>query len=101
MKDYRFLPEAEDEMNEAADFYDSRAYGLGTEFLDDVQRAVDLIRDYPEIGLQFTDDLRRVSIQRFPFSVIYAIRPTELMIVAIAHQRRRPGYWKERIKFRP
>ena len=47
---YRFLPPAEEEMIEAAHFYESRSEGLGFEFLEGVQRLIDLVREHPKLG---------------------------------------------------
>ena len=94
---FRYLPPAEEEVTEAARFYEGQARGLGTEFLDDVQRAIDRLRDNPMLGQTVEDDLRRSLLSRFPFSLIYTVEPDNLLIVAVAHQRRRPNYWKERV----
>ncbi|MBI2994132.1 MAG: type II toxin-antitoxin system RelE/ParE family toxin [Gammaproteobacteria bacterium] len=83
-------------MTEAARFYERETEGLGADFLDDVQRAIDRLRDNPRLGLTITTELRRSLLSRFPFSVIYAVEPEGLLIVAVAHQRRRPGYWRGR-----
>lgn len=93
---YRFLPLAEEEMIEASDFYEARSEGLGFEYLDDVQRIIDLARDYPKIGQSITGGFRRAVLQRFPFSIIYSEEPSEIVIIAVAHAKRRPGYWRGR-----
>ncbi len=84
-------------MTEAALFYEGEASGLGADFLDDVQRAVDRLREHPRLGQVVSGDLRRGLLSRFPFSLIYTIEPEGLLIVAVAHQRRRPDYWRDRI----
>ena len=84
-------------MTETAIFYEGQAHGLGAEFLDDVQRAIDRLRNNPKLGQIVVDELRRSLLSRFPFSLIYAVEPEGLLIVAVAHQRRRPYYWRERI----
>ena len=66
---YRLLPPAEEEMTEAALFYEKAAAGLGDDFLDDVQVAIDSVRDHPELGESVTDGFRRVLLRRFPFSI--------------------------------
>lgn len=93
---YRFLPPAEEEMIEASDFYEGRSEGLGFEFLDDVQRTIDIVRDYPKIGRSIAADLRRTVMLRFPFSIIYFEGQDEIVIIAVAHAKRRPGYWRGR-----
>jgi plasmid stabilization system protein ParE len=94
---YRLLPLAEEEMTEAALFYEVANPGLGDDFLNDVQHAIDAVRERPEIGSNVGYGFRRVLIRRFPFSIIYANERHQILVVAIAHQRRGPGYWKERI----
>jgi plasmid stabilization system protein ParE len=94
---FRYLPPAEEEMTETAIFYERQAHGLGAEFLDDVQRAIDRLRDNPKLGQSVVDEFRRGLLSRFPFSLIYTVEPENLLIVAVAHQRRRPYYWRERI----
>jgi plasmid stabilization system protein ParE len=94
---YRFLTPAEEEMIEAALYYEAASTGLGTNFLDDVQRVVDNLRQYPEAGAAIADQLRRMLLHRFPFGIIYAVVNNELVIVAVAHHGRRPGYWQSRV----
>jgi plasmid stabilization system protein ParE len=94
---FRYLLPAEEEMTEAASFYENATQGLGVDFLDDVQRAIDRIRDNPASGFSISADLRRILMSRFPFSIIYAVESERLLIAAVAHQRRRPNYWRDRI----
>ena len=84
-------------MTEAALFYETARSGFGDIFLDDVQRAIDTIRDRPEIGANIAYGFRRVLVQRFPFSIIYRVENGEVIVTAVAHQRRRPNYWIKRV----
>ena len=95
MTRYRYLPAARED-NEAAAFYEASVPGLGDAFLDDVERAIDDIRENPRIGAPIGRALRRTILRRFPFTIVYAERDDEIVIVAIAHDRRRPGYWRGR-----
>jgi plasmid stabilization system protein ParE len=97
MISYRFLSPAEEEMTEAALFYRTASARLGTDFLDDVQRAIDRLRKYPHSGESIASALRRTLLHRFPFSVIYAVEEDAIVIIAIAHHGRRPGYWQSRV----
>ncbi|TMG80352.1 MAG: hypothetical protein E6H78_18725 [Betaproteobacteria bacterium] len=65
--------------------------------LDDVQRVIDLLRAQPGLGRPVGRGLRRAVLRRFPFSLIYAEGPDAIVIVAIAHHKRRLGYWRQRI----
>ncbi|HEX6650734.1 MAG TPA: type II toxin-antitoxin system RelE/ParE family toxin [Pyrinomonadaceae bacterium] len=95
---YRFLPPAEDEMAEAALFYDGASVGLGNDFLIDVQQRIDRLRQHPKAGKRVASHLRRMLLHRFPLSIIYAEEQDAIVIVSIAHHRRRPGYWKSRVR---
>jgi plasmid stabilization system protein ParE len=90
---YRFLTPAEEEMTEAALFYEAASSQLGTDFLDDVLRAIDRLCDYPQAGETIASGFRRTLLHQFPFSLVYAIEENTIVIVAVAHQSRRPGYW--------
>ncbi|MBI4319192.1 MAG: type II toxin-antitoxin system RelE/ParE family toxin [Chloroflexi bacterium] len=97
MKDYEFLPEAEEEMNEAALFYEDRSEGLGLDFLEEVEHTIASILGLPKSGPVISENIRRRILRGFPFGVLYAVRDDQIIIVAIAHLKRRPGYWKERL----
>ena len=97
MTPYRFLSPAEEEMTEAAVFYESRSARLGSEFLDDVQRAINRVSDYPYYGELIDLRFRRTLLHQFPFSLIYAVDETGIVIVAVAHHGRAPGYWRSRL----
>jgi plasmid stabilization system protein ParE len=97
MKGYEFLPEAEEEINEAARFYERRKEGLGLEFLNEVQRTITSVLAHPQSGPAVSPNIRRRIVRRFPFGVLFAIHEKKIVIVAVAHLKRRPGYWKERI----
>lgn len=84
-------------MTEASQFYEAAASGLGSDFLDDVQRGIDNLREHPNLGQSIGRDLRRLLLHRFPFSLIYAAEADGILIIAVAHHGRRPGYWKSRV----
>ena len=94
----RFSEPASEELAEAVRWYETRRAGLGGEFFDAVVTTLALIETSPEIGLRFSTDglTRRTLVARFPYQVVYRLRPAEIVIVAIAHLKRRPGYWKNR-----
>ncbi len=83
-------------MIEAALFYEGEAAGLGDDFLDDVQHVIDSVRGHPQLGVSVAHGFRRVLVRRFPFSIIYANEAGHIVVVAVAHQRRAPEYWKAR-----
>jgi toxin ParE1/3/4 len=97
---YEFHPEAEQELYEAATYYEAGLSGLGQEFGDEVNRVINVLLEHPELGARADDDLRHFVLRRFPFSVVYAAADQLLYIVAIAHGSREPGYWRTRVRDR-
>lgn len=93
----RNLPAAREELAAAVCWYEEQRPGLGAEFFDSVVHATSLIQAQPEIGTPDSyQRTRRVLVQRFPYQVVYRLTPDEIVILAIAHLKRRPGYWKKR-----
>lgn len=91
-----FLEPAFIELNEAIEYYNSKSDNLGFEFFEEIKSTLLLISKYPEIWSPFTKNTRKAQIKRFPFNIIYTISADKIFIVAIAHQHRKPGFWKER-----
>ena len=96
MKPVRFLEEAQQEFLEQVAFYEERAKGLGERFRLAVEVATTLASAHPKLGSPWKLRTRRVFPKGFKFSVVYRIEPTELVVFAIAHFRRRPTYWRRR-----
>lgn len=92
----RYHPEAEAELKEAAIYLDNESIGLGDLFLDDVQEALDLLVFSPKISPVIQKNVRQNVLGMFPYYLIYTIVDFEVRILAVAHQRRRPFYWKYR-----
>jgi hypothetical protein len=89
-------PEADLEFIEASQRYESRVPGLGARFIDEFERLKNLLRERPEIGVRITKTFRRAVFRTFPFSLIYSIEGPVIWVIAVAHQSRRPGYWRKR-----
>ena len=99
---FSVLPEAELEAAEAVIWYDDQRLGLGDEFLAELQQALDRVQRGPATMSRLESyagphEVRRCLLKRFPYLVIFACRPQEVLIVAISHARRRPLYWLERL----
>ena len=92
-----FHPEADDEMRAAARYYEERQLGLGDEFLNEVERSVTFAAERPEAGTPLEEDLRWVLTRRFRYAVIYREFERGIEVLAVAHLRRRPGYWRSRV----
>ena len=91
-----FHYEADSELGEAVSFYESRLVGLGISFTAEVRSSVGFISNNPDAGSPLGSKLRMVIVKRFPYSVIYRWDEKSIFILAIAHHRRRTGYWKGR-----
>jgi plasmid stabilization system protein ParE len=89
-----FHPEAELELIEAAAHYEVQVPGLGQRFEAEVRRATDILLDHPDIGSPADPHLRRFILNRFPFTLYYSATSDVLRIEVVAHQSRRPGYWR-------
>jgi toxin ParE1/3/4 len=97
----RLHPEAVEELASAGDWYEDQMDGLGADFLDEVGRALGLISAQPDVwppwpGLAAAFDIRRFLLARFPFAIAFIVQPDQVTVLAVAHLRRRPGYWLER-----
>ncbi|MBM2805486.1 MAG: hypothetical protein HW419_3379 [Deltaproteobacteria bacterium] len=92
-----FHPEAESELIEAAAYYELQVPGLGERFEAEVRRATDLLLEQPEIGAPADPVLRKFVLSRFPFILFYSVTSDILRIEVVAHQSRRPGYWRSRV----
>jgi plasmid stabilization system protein ParE len=99
----RFEDEADQEYRLAGRWYEERRQNLGFEFFDAVDETIERILALPRSGTRvplLPPDLpvRRLGVTRFPYHVVYLETNSDLRILAIAHDRRKPGYWKSRFK---
>jgi toxin ParE2 len=94
----RFLEIAEIELDQAINWYESQAPGLGNAFLIEVLSAVDRITRFPEAWHPLDEDVRRCRLSRFPYGLIYTVEQGEILVLAVAHLHRRPDYWRDRVK---
>ena len=89
-------PEAEAEMIEAAQFYDERVHGLGADFLDAIDEAVERLLANPHRFPIIENDIRRCRVKRFPFCVYFRQTIGAWRILVVKHHSRDPDYWKPR-----
>ena len=90
-------PEAVAEAQAATQWYRERSALAAHAFLVELDRAIEKIAEGPEIWSRYVGGTRRFLLQRFPFSVVYRLVSNRIEVVAIAHGRRKPGYWKGRL----
>jgi plasmid stabilization system protein ParE len=91
-----YLDEALAEAEAAARWYAERSPAAALAFSEEMDAAESAIASLPEAWPRFESDTRRYLLRRFPFSVVYRVESRRILIVAVAHARRRPAYWKSR-----
>ena len=96
MKAVRFHDEARLELLHEVRYYSAISPILGRRLADAVEEAVTLARSFPDIGVPYLNQTRRVFPKSFPISVVYMEAAAEIHVIAFAPFRRKPGYWRAR-----
>lgn len=96
-KQLRFHPEAAEELESAVDWYAERNPRAGAEFISEVTKALDTIAESPTRWPKGVADTRRFLLHKFPFAIIYLEEASVIHVIAVAHGRRKPGYWTHRV----
>lgn len=92
-----FHPSAESELTEACLYYTEARSGLGESFITEVEQTADLIAHRPSLGVLVAgENIRRMSLRRFPYALIYSVLPDRIRILAVSHHKRQPHYWHGR-----
>lgn len=94
---YEFHPDALDEFECAARYYASCQDGLEVRFIACVEAALRQVSETPTQWRVFEQDVRRFLVRVFPFAVLYSVESDYVLILAIMHCSREPGYWRHRI----
>jgi toxin ParE1/3/4 len=94
---FRFLPPAQADLLDGISYYSAIRPELGLRFEQAVADAVRSAVAHPERGAPRSKNARRWLVKGFPFGVIYRANTEEVLVVAVAHQRRRPEYWVRRV----
>jgi plasmid stabilization system protein ParE len=89
-------PEAAQDIEDAAGWYEEQSRGLGHEFLEEVYRSLQRIAEQPELYPSVHRSTRRALIHRFPFGVFYGVEADSIVVVAVMHGSRDPQRWKQR-----
>lgn len=96
-KSYRVDERAWREVEAAEDWYYERSEDAGTAFLLEVLHSFEIISHAPKRWARYLHGTRRFLLHHFPFSVVYLDDPDGVTMVAVAHNKRKPGYWKRRL----
>ena len=94
----RFHELAQRELEEAIADYELRSEGLGDRFLAEVRAAVSFIHEYPESSPIIDRGIRRKVLVKFPYDLFYTLETTGVLIMSVAHESRRPGFWRGRVQ---
>jgi len=92
-----FHPEALAEFRDAAEFYEKQQNRLGTRFTNAIESAIAHIGESPTSWRIIEEDVRRYLTKVFPYAVLYSIEDDYILIVAVMHCHREPGYWRSRL----
>jgi plasmid stabilization system protein ParE len=92
----RLHPAAEEEANNARAWYEERNSRASDAFLSELDAAMSAISEAPQRWPRLYGKYRRFPMHKFPFNVVYVERPSFIEVMAVAHYRRRPGYWRNR-----
>ena len=95
---FEFHAEALAEFEEAARYYAGQQAGLDLRFIESVEATIQLIVENPSRWRVLDEDVRRCLTRVFPYGVLYTIEPNFVLIVAVSHCSREPGYWKHRTR---
>ena len=95
-KPIRFHPEAEQEFLASLEWYRERSLTAAVDFERAVTTAVETIGSAPQRWPSYFEQFRKYTLHQFPFSIVYEELLSEIVIFAVAHARRGPGYWKHR-----
>ncbi|WP_194288922.1 MULTISPECIES: type II toxin-antitoxin system RelE/ParE family toxin [unclassified Nocardioides] len=95
-----FEPEARDELRAARDWYEDAQPGLGEDLIVEVETTIERIVRWPELAPRLlvperSRPVRRAPLRRFPFGLVYVVIEDTLWVLAVAHSRRRPYYWRD------
>lgn len=93
-----FAKIAQRELEDASAFYEAELEGLGRRFQAEVKFAVVRIGKYPEMWSRERGEIRKCLLHKFPYKLLYSIEADHILILAVAHQHRKPDYWINRLK---
>ena len=99
MRKITFHEEADSEVHEAALYYEERATELGLAFLNEIEKSSQRVLANPMAYQRVAEEVRQALVARFPYSILYVIEADEhIRVIAVAHLKRRPGYWRKRFQ---
>jgi plasmid stabilization system protein ParE len=94
---YHYLVPAKVELVSAQDHYEARQKGLGNEFINEIQRAIEHILQNPEASLRLAPGIRGCLTRRFPYGIIYTQQDDQIIIISVFNLKRHPASWRSNI----
>ncbi len=91
-----FHPDVKEDIKSSYQWYQEQAEGLGEDFISELEASYQAIVEFSDTWPAFQKGFKRYLLSRFPYSVIYRKSGTQLFVVAVMHNRRKPGYWHVR-----
>jgi toxin ParE1/3/4 len=102
VKPVAFDAQADEELVQAAAWYEEQREGLAEAFLHQVKRTMNRIHQnpkwFPKVDVPSRSVVRRAPVSGFPYSIVYCELADEILVLAVYHAKRRPGYWFDRIQ---
>ena len=92
-----FLPPAKSELDDAVKYYNLQAKGLGDRYKQEAKETINRISVFPTAWQEVKPEIRRCIMHKFPYNIYYSIQDDIILILAIAHQHRKPDYWIGRV----
>ncbi|HPA45339.1 MAG TPA: type II toxin-antitoxin system RelE/ParE family toxin [bacterium] len=92
----RFVSTTQQEVRDAFDWYEKEMPGVGYKFLEQLDRTVQRIAHYPESCAEYSKEIRRALLNRFPYGLWYCAERDEIVVYAVAHLHRQPRHWIDR-----
>jgi len=93
---FSFHPDAENEFNNAIDYYEEIAPGLGYDFAMEAYATIRRSIEFPKAWAVLEEPVRRSLVKRFPYGILYSEEQEGIYIIAVMSLHREPGYWKDR-----
>jgi plasmid stabilization system protein ParE len=98
---HRYLPDAQQDLFDIVRYYEAQRPGLGGDFLDELEITLRDICEHPRRYATVMRRVRQHKTHRFPYGVVYTIAREKVFVLAIGDLRRRPGWWRDRLKNAP
>lgn len=92
------LSVAQQEVEEASDYYEQQRDGLGHRFILEFEKTLLAIQAFPGLGTKIEENCRRRRFKKFPYGIVFRVHEGAIYVLAVMHLRRMPGYWKDRLK---